>query len=93
MQTAKAIAAMIHKHNCAEVQAIGRPAVHYAMKGITQAVAYFKEQGIQLGFTATYIEPGADGDNEKEGFRFLIEPFTPLISPEESEDRTVKINF
>ena len=92
MQTAKAIAGMIHKHNHAEIQAIGRPAVHQAMKAIAQAVAYFKEQGIQLGFTATLIEAGAE-NNELEGFRFIIEPFTPLISPEEREDRTVELIF
>lgn len=92
MQTAKAIAGMINKHNHAEIQAIGRPAVHQAMKAIAQAVAHFKEKGIQLGFTAVLIEAGAE-DNEKEGFRFIVEPFTPLLSPEERENRTVELIF
>ena len=93
MQVAKAISGMIHRHNHAEVQAIGRPAVHQALKGIAQAVAHFKEKGIQLGFTAILIEPGADEDNEKEGFRFIVEPFTPLLPPEVSKDRTVEVIF
>ena len=92
MQMAKAVAGMIHKYNHAEIQAIGRPAVHQAMKAIAQAVAHFKEKGIQLGFTATLIEAGAE-DNEKEGFRFIVEPFTPLLSPEVSKDRTVELIF
>jgi len=92
MQTAKAIAGMIHRHNHAEIQAVGRPAVHQAMKGIAQAAAYFKEKGIQLGFTAILIEAGAE-DNELEGFRFIVDPFTPLLSPEEREARTVELIF
>ena len=92
MQTAKAISGIIQKHNHAEIQAIGRPAVHQSMKSIAQAIAHFKEKGIQLGFTATLIEAGAE-DNEKEGFRFIIEPFTPLLPPEVSKDRTVELIF
>ena len=73
MQTAKAISGMIHKHNHAEIQAIGRPAVHQAMKAIAQATAYLKEHGIYVGLTAKYIALDTDG-NEKEGFRFFIDP-------------------
>jgi stage V sporulation protein SpoVS len=72
MQTAKAISGMIHKHNHAEIQAIGRPAVHQAMKAIAQATAHLKEHGIYVGFTAKYIAEDTDG-NEKEGFRFFID--------------------
>jgi stage V sporulation protein SpoVS len=72
MQNAKAISGLIHKHNHAEVQAIGRLAVHQAMKAITQATGYLKEHGIYVGFTAKYIAMDTDG-NEKEGFRFFID--------------------
>jgi len=73
MQTAKAIAGMIHNHNHAEIQAIGRPAVHQAIKAIAQATAHLKEQGIYVGFSAKYIAMDTDG-NAKEGFRFFIDP-------------------
>ena len=72
MQNAKAIAGLIHKHNHAEVQAIGRPAVHQAMKAIAQATGHLKEQGIYVGFTVKYVAMDTDG-NEKEGFRFFID--------------------
>ena len=97
MQNAKAIAGLIHKHRHAEVQAIGRPAVHQAMKAMAQAIGHLKEEGIYVGFTVKYIAEDTDG-NEKEGFRFFIDPIrSPMSSfwidedPDQAESLTAEL--
>ncbi|HEX5839647.1 MAG TPA: stage V sporulation protein S [Anaerolineales bacterium] len=73
LQTAKTIAGMIHRHKHAEIKATSHPTVYQPVKTIAYAAALLKEQGIYVGFTATYIPKGTEG-NPKEGFRFFIAP-------------------
>jgi stage V sporulation protein SpoVS len=69
---AKAIVGMIHKHQQAEVQALGHSAVQQVEQAILRATAHLEGEGIDIIVTKTrYIKPGADGNN-RYGFRFLI---------------------
>ena len=72
IMTAKIIVGMIHKHQQAEVQALGRSAVQRVEQAILRATAHLEQEGIDIIVTrAEPIKPGEDGNN-KYGFRFLI---------------------
>ena len=69
----KAIVGMIHKHQHAEVQALGCLGVQHAERAIGRATILLAGEGIGIVSQATIVEPDVDG-NEKPGMRFIIEP-------------------
>ena len=72
IRAAKAIVGMIHKHQHAEIQALGRSAVQQVEQAILRATAHLEDEGIDIVVTkAKYIEPGAERNN-KSGFKFII---------------------
>lgn len=73
IRAAKAIVGMIHTHQRAEIQALGRSAVQQVEKAIAKATAHLEDEGIDIIISkAKLIKPGVDG-NEKYGFRFMVE--------------------
>lgn len=79
--TSRAIVAMIHNHQHAELQAIGRSAVQHAEQAIAKATAYLSEEGVDIVAKARVMETDVDG-NEKAGLRFIIEPLRKPYSSE-----------
>lgn len=62
---------MIHKHQYAEVQALGRFSVRRAEQAIGRAETLLAMEDIKIDCKYRVIEPDIDG-NEKEGIRFIL---------------------
>ena len=77
--TTRTIAGMIHKHKCAEVQALGRFSIRRAEQAIGRAATLLEMDGIKIAYKYRVIEPDVDG-NEKAGIRFLIRVVEEPIS-------------
>jgi len=77
----KAIVGMIHKHNYAEVQALGGLAVRRAEQTIGRAASLLQTENIKIVYRTMLVEPDIDG-NEKAGIRFMIRVVEdPVASP------------
>ena len=69
--TSRAIVSMIHRHQYAEVQALGRFSVRRAEQAIGRAATLLEMEGIKIDYKSRVIDPDVDG-NEKAGMRFII---------------------
>lgn len=70
---------MIHKHQYAEVQALGHFSVRRAEQAIDRVATLLEMEGIKIAYKYRAIEPDVDG-NEKAGIRFLIRVIEEPIS-------------
>ena len=70
---AGAIAGIIRQYHCAEVQAIGAAAVNQAIKAVTVAIAYLKDDDIHV-ICIPYFAQIIINDAEYTAIRFLVEP-------------------
>jgi stage V sporulation protein S len=82
---AGAIAGVIRQDGYVEVQSIGAGAVNQAIKALTLANSYLKEEGIQIAFTVQFVDVAI---NEKmvTGIKFLVEPVPSLDSHSEPSE-------
>ena len=71
---------MIHRHQHAEIQAIGRSAVEHAERAIARATVFLEEEDITVVSRTWNIKPGMDG-NKKEGIRFILRVVRGPSSP------------
>ncbi len=69
---AGAIAGVIRDHKRAEVQAIGAGAVNQAVKAMTLAVNYLKEDGITISFVPEFADITIE-DKVRTAIKFVIE--------------------
>ena len=69
--TTRAIVAMIHRHKCAEIQAIGNSATWQAEAAIASAAAVLEKEDIKIVSRSRIIKPGRDG-NEKNAIRYIV---------------------
>jgi stage V sporulation protein S len=69
---AGAIAGIIREHKHAEVQAIGAGAVNQAVKAMTLAVAYLKEDGIKISFVPEFVDITIE-DKVRTAIKFVID--------------------
>ncbi len=69
---AGAIAGVIRDHKRAEVQAIGAGAVNQAVKAMTLAISYLKEDGITVSFVPEFVDVAIE-DKVRTAIKFVIE--------------------
>jgi stage V sporulation protein S len=69
---AGSIAKAIRAHQTAEMQAIGAPAVHQAVKALAIAVTYLRKDGISIGFVPEFNSGVVEGGQTLTAIRFLI---------------------
>ena len=69
---AGAIAGIIRERKHAEVQAIGAGAVNQAVKAITLAVSYLKEDGIAISFVPEFVDITIE-DKVRTAIKFVID--------------------
>ena len=69
---AGAIAGVIREHKHADVQAIGAGAVNQAVKAITLAVGYLKEDGIKIRFVPEFVDITIE-DKVRTAIKFVID--------------------
>lgn len=70
---AGAIAGMVREHKRAEVQAIGAAAVNQAVKALILAVAYLKDDGIDIVCIPEFVDVAMD-DKVRTAIKLVIEP-------------------
>jgi stage V sporulation protein S len=70
---AGAIAGTIRDHQRAEVQAVGAGAVNQAVKALTLATEYLKEDGILISFEPEFAEITIEGQM-RTAIKFVVEP-------------------
>ncbi|PJA41044.1 stage V sporulation protein S [candidate division WWE3 bacterium CG_4_9_14_3_um_filter_39_7] len=68
---AGAIAGVMRKEGCAEAQAIGASTVNQTVKAIAIAREYLKQDNIDLGMWAGFVEVDING-NERTALRFYL---------------------
>ena len=73
---AGAIAGIIREHKHAEVQAIGAGAVNQAVKAMTLAVTYLKEDGIAISFVPEFADITIE-DNVRTAVKLVIDIHQP----------------
>ena len=69
---AGAIAGVIRQDRYVEVQAIGAGAVNQAVKALVLASSYLKEEGIQIAFTAEFVDVEI-AEKVVTGIKFAVE--------------------
>ena len=69
---AGAIAGVIRDHKHADVQAIGAGAVNQAVKAITLAIGYLKEDGIAVSFIPEFADVTIE-DKVRTAIKFVID--------------------
>lgn len=69
---AGAIAGVIRDHKHADVQAIGAGAVNQAIKAITLAIGYLKEDGIAVSFVPEFADVTIE-DKVRTAIKFVID--------------------
>ncbi len=69
---AGAIAGVIRDHKHADVQAIGAGAVNQAVKAITLAIGYLKEDGIAVSFVPEFVDVAIE-DKVRTAIKFVID--------------------
>ena len=69
---AGAIAGVIRDHKHADVQAIGAGAVNQAVKAITLAIGYLKEDGIAVSFVPEFADVTIE-DKVRTAIKFMID--------------------
>ena len=69
---AGAIAGVIRDHKHADVQAIGAGAVNQAVKAITLAIGYLKEDGIAVSFVPEFADVTIE-DKVRTAIKFVID--------------------
>jgi stage V sporulation protein S len=69
---AGAIAGVIRDHKHADVQAIGAGAVNQAVKAITLAIGYLKEDGITVSFVPEFVDVAIE-DKVRTAIKFVID--------------------
>ena len=70
---AGAIAGIIREHKHAEVQAIGAAAVTQAVKALTVATGYLKQDGISVAFIPEFADVTID-DKVRTAIKLVIDP-------------------
>ena len=70
---AGAIAGVFRENKLAEVQAIGPTAVNQAIKALTLATAFLREDGYEVIFTPELVNLDIGG-KERTAIRFTVEP-------------------
>lgn len=70
---AGAIAGVVREHKRAEVQAIGAAAVNQAVKALILAVAYLKDDGINIVCIPEFVDVAMD-DKVRTAIKLVIEP-------------------
>jgi stage V sporulation protein SpoVS len=79
--TTRAIVSRIHRHQYAEVQALGRFGVRRAEQAIGRAETLLAMEGTKITCKYRVIEPDVDG-NERAGVRFYLQVVGgPVSSP------------
>ena len=70
---AGAIAGVIREHKHAEVQAIGAGAVNQAVKALSLATSYLKQDGIHVAFIPEFADVTIEG-NVRTAIKLVIAP-------------------
>ena len=69
---AGAIAGVIRDHKHADVQAIGAGAVNQAVKAISLAITYLKQDGITINFVHEFVDVAIE-DKVRTAVKFVID--------------------
>jgi len=69
---AGSIAKAIRARQSAEIQAIGAPAVHQAVKALAIAVTYLKKDGISICFVPEFSTGEVEGGQSLTAIRFNV---------------------
>ena len=74
---AGSIAKAVRARGSAEMQAIGAPAVHQAVKALAIAVTYLKKDGISIGFVPQFNSGVVENGQTLTAIRFVVRIIDP----------------
>lgn len=74
---AGSIAKAVRAYQSVDMQAIGAPAVHQAVKALAIAVTYLKKDGISVGFVPEFNTGVVEGGQTLTAIRFHVRVINP----------------